>query len=189
MLEERQADLAGRAIAVLGEDDLGAVLLGAVRGSWSVVPATEGCRRPVGVDVAAGRTPMNRVSYGSTRGNRNVEGEERAMKSITVKLVVGMLASLTATGMMGGAAFAASLSEADAYSSQDSVVAEHPIGEARDEALSAVRDRQWRASEILKDPQSVTDRFIGWVSHARAAAGNLAREAQRQAPEGLDSTD
>ena len=111
------------------------------------------------------------------------------MKSITLKLVVGMLASAAATGMTGGTAFAASLSEADGHSLHDSVLAEQAIGEARDEAVTVVRDRQWRAGEILKDPQSVTDRFTGWVSHARAAAGNVVREAQRQALEGLDRTD
>lgn len=83
------------------------------------------------------------------------------MRSITLKLMVGTLASLAATGMTGGAAFAASFSE------------------ARDEAVAAVRDRQWHAGQILKHPQSVTHRFTGWASHARAAAGNVAREAQQ----------
>ena len=100
------------------------------------------------------------------------------MKSITSKLMIGTLASLAAMGMTGGAAFAVSPSGTDGHN-RDSVVAEEPIGDARDEAESAVQDRQWRAGEILKDPQSVTDRFTGWVSHARAAAGNIAREAQQ----------
>ena len=101
------------------------------------------------------------------------------MKSTTSKLMVGTLASLAALGMTGGAAFAVSPSVTDGHNRYDSVVAEEPIGDARDEAESAVRDRRWRAGEILKDPQSVTDRFTGWVSHARAAAGNIAREAQQ----------
>ena len=109
------------------------------------------------------------------------------MKSITLKLVVGMLAAAT-TGMTGGAAFATSLSEADGHSLHDSVLAEQAIGEARDEAVTVVRERQWHAGEIMKHPQSVTHRFTGWVSYARAAAGNVAREAQRQALEALDTT-
>ncbi|HKY77320.1 MAG TPA: hypothetical protein VJS45_14330 [Acidimicrobiia bacterium] len=109
------------------------------------------------------------------------------MKSIT-KLVVGTLVSLAAMGMTGGAALAVSYSETEGHSWPDSIVAEPPIGEARDEAVSAARERQWHAGEIMKHPQSVTHRFTGWVSHARAAAGNVAREAQRQALEGLDKT-
>ena len=83
------------------------------------------------------------------------------MQSITFKLAFGMLASLAATGMTGGPAFAASLSE------------------AREEAVTAMRDRQWHAGELVKHPQSVTHRFTGWASHARAAAGNVGREAQQ----------
>ena len=86
------------------------------------------------------------------------------MKSTTMKLMVGTLASLAAMGMTGGAAFAG---------------AAEPISEARDEAVTAARDRQWHAGETLKHPLSPTSRITGWVSHARAAAGNVASEAQR----------
>jgi hypothetical protein len=106
------------------------------------------------------------------------------MKSITLKLVVGMLASLAAMGMTGGAAFAVSLSETG-HSLHDNVVAEEPISETRDEAVTAAQERQGQAGEIMKHPLSVTSRITGWVSHVRAAAGNIAREAQQQALEGL----
>jgi len=93
------------------------------------------------------------------------------MKSITGKLVVGMLASLAALGMTGGAAFA-----------------DQPISEARDEAVDSSRDGQGQAGYLMKHPQSVTGKVLWRVSYARAAAGNVAREAQRQGLEVLDST-
>jgi len=110
------------------------------------------------------------------------------MKSITSKLVVGMLASLAATGMTGGTAFAVSFSGTEGYSSHVNVVAEQPISEARDEAVDATQERQRQAGDMVKHPQSVTYKITGRVSYARAAAVNVAREAQRQALEVLGKT-
>jgi hypothetical protein len=109
------------------------------------------------------------------------------MKSITSKLVVGMLASLAATGMTGGAAFAASFSGTEGYSSHANVVAQ-PISETRDKAVDTIRERQRQAGDMMKHPQSVTYKITGRVSYARAAAANVAREAQRQALEVLGKT-
>jgi hypothetical protein len=104
------------------------------------------------------------------------------MKSMTSKLVVGMLASLAATGMTGGAAFAVSFSGTEGYRNHD-LVAEQPVRQAPDEAVDATRQRQRQAGDMMKNPQSLTYKVTGRVSYARAAAVNLAREAQRQALE------
>ena len=101
------------------------------------------------------------------------------MKSTTLKLMVGALASMAAMGMTGGAASAVPLTEAERHSLHADVVAEQPISEARDEAVAAARDRQWHAGETLKHPLSVTTRITGWVSYARAATGNVASEARQ----------
>jgi hypothetical protein len=101
------------------------------------------------------------------------------MKSITSKLVVGMLASLTTMGMTGGAAFAGSVNETEGYSSHDVVVAEQPISKARDKAAYAARDRQRQAGDIMNRPESVAGKVLSRVSYARAAASNVVREAQR----------
>ena len=105
------------------------------------------------------------------------------MKSIASKLVVGTLASLAAMGMTGGAASAVSFGETEGYSSRTDVVAEQPIGEARDEAVHTARERQRQAGDTMKQPESVTGKVTSRVSYARAAGANLAREAQRQALE------
>lgn len=110
------------------------------------------------------------------------------MKSITSKLVVGMLASLAAVGMTGGAAFADSFSATEGYGSHDNVVAEQPISEAHDDAVYAARERQWQAEYVMKHPQSVAGKVLGRVSYARAAAVNVAREGQRQTLEVLAKT-
>ena len=110
------------------------------------------------------------------------------MKSITSKLMVGTLASLAAMGMTGGAAFAASFSGAEGYSSHHNAATEQPISEARDEAVHTTGDRQRHAEYMLKHPQFVAGKVLGRVSYARAAAGNVAREAQRQAFEVLGKT-
>lgn len=106
------------------------------------------------------------------------------MKSMTSKLLVGMLAGLAAMGMTGGAAFAGS-NGTEGYGSHVNVVAEEPISEARDEAGDASRQRQRQAGDMMKHPHSVTYKITGRVSYARAAAVNVAREAQRQALEAL----
>lgn len=105
------------------------------------------------------------------------------MRSMTSKLVVGMLASLAATGMTGGAAFAVSLSGTEGYHPHVNVVADQPISQAPDEAVDATRQRQRQAGDLMKNPQSLTYKVTGRVSYARAAAVNVAREAQRQALE------
>jgi len=109
------------------------------------------------------------------------------MKSITSKLVVGTLASLAAIGMMGEAASALSPSGSEEHSSHI-VLAEQPISEARDEADAAAEERQWQAGDMMSHPQTVTYKITGRVSYARAAAVNVAREAQRQALEVLGKT-
>ena len=81
------------------------------------------------------------------------------MGSITLKLAAGTLASLAALGMTGGAAFAGSATV--------------------NEAVDSARERQHQAAHIVKHPQSVTYKITGRVSGTRAAAVNLAREAQR----------
>ncbi len=110
------------------------------------------------------------------------------MRSMTSKLVVGMLASLAATGMMGGAASAASFSGTGGYHTPVNVVTEQPISKAPDEAVDATRQRQRQAGDMMKNPQSLTYKVTGRVSYARAAAVNVAREAQRQALEVLGKT-
>jgi hypothetical protein len=101
------------------------------------------------------------------------------MRAMTSKLVVGMLASLTAMGMTGGAAFAGSASGTEGYSSHDNVVTEQPISEARDKAVYAAQDRQRQAGNMMKHPESVAGKVLSRVSYARAAASNVVREAQR----------
>ncbi len=107
------------------------------------------------------------------------------MTSITLKVAAGTLASLAAMGMTGGAAFALPFSETEGYRSHANVVAEQPIGEAVDEAVDSGRERQQQAGHMVKHPQSVTYKITGRVDGTRAAAVNVAREAQRQAVEVL----
>lgn len=110
------------------------------------------------------------------------------MKSPKSKLVMGTLAPLALCVMIGQPAYAVSSSETGRYGPDDKVVAEGTISEARAGAVSATRETQRQARDVMKDPQSADDNILELISYARAEAVNATREAQRQAREALNKT-